>query len=146
MTTPLNDTDILHVAATTDQLSEIRAFVRARVSDLGFSDFEENNIVLAVDEACANLIQHAYHNDAGQTIDVRVVVTDTDVRVEISDRAAPFDPGTATLPDMRAYFAERRHHGLGILLMTRVMDDIQYLPGTNGSSSNTLILSKRRSA
>jgi len=146
MTTPLYDTDVLHVAATTDQLSEIREFVRARISDIGFSDFEEHNIVLAVDEACANLIQHAYQNDPGQTIDVRVVVSDAEVRVEISDRAAPFDPGTATLPDMRAYFAERRHHGLGILLMTRVMDDIRYQPGRNGSQANTLVLTKRRSA
>ena len=146
MTTPLYDTDTLHVTATTDHLSEIRDFIRARVSNIGFSDFEENNIVLAVDEACANLIQHAYQNDPGQSIDVRVVVSDAEVRVEISDRAAPFDPGSAILPDMRAYFAERRHHGLGILLMTRVMDDIRYQPGRNGSQANTLVLTKRRSA
>ena len=146
MTTPMHDTDMLHVTATTDHLSDIRDFVRARVSDIGFSEFEENNIVLAVDEACANLIQHAYHNDPGQSIDIRIAITNAEVRVEISDRAAPFDPGTASLPDMRAYFAERRHHGLGILLMTRVMDDIQYQPGRNGSQANTLILTKRRSA
>ena len=146
MTTPLYDTDVLHVAATTDHLSEVREFVRSRVSDIGFSDFEEDNIVLAVDEACANLIQHAYRNDPGQSIDIRVVVSDTEVCVEISDRAAPFDPGSAILPDMRAYFAERRHHGLGILLMTRVMDDIRYEPGHNGSQANRLILMKRRIA
>ncbi len=146
MTAPLYDTDILHVAASTDRLSEIREFVRARITDIGFSDLEEDNIVLAVDEACANLIQHAYKNDASQTIDVRIILTPQEVRVEISDRAAPFDPGTAALPDMRAYFAERRHHGLGILLMTRVMDRIEYQPARAGGQPNTLVLSKRLTA
>ena len=146
MTSQHNDIDVLSVAATTDRLTEIRDFVLQNVSGLGFSDFEQNNVVLAVDEACANLIQHAYRNDPSKSISIRIIVSTWEIRVEISDTSAPFDPSTAELPDMRAYFAEHRHHGLGILLMTRVMDDIQYLPGTGPGAANMLILTKRLTA
>jgi serine/threonine-protein kinase RsbW len=146
MTLPLNDTDRLHVAATTEQLSVIRDFVRLHVRQAGFSEHETNNIVLAVDEACANLIQHAYQNDPTKSIDVRIVVRPSEINVEIMDTSTPFDPGKADLPDMRRYFAEHRHHGLGILLMTRVMDGIEYVPSGEGRHENTLILTKLRTA
>lgn len=146
MTIPLNDTDFLHVAATTEQLAVIRDFVRDHMLHAGFSEKETNNIVLAVDEACANLIQHAYRNDPSKTIDIRIVVRPSEINVEIMDTSTPFDPGKADLPDMRRYFAEHRHHGLGILLMTRVMDGIEYVPSGDGRLANTLILTKLRTA
>ncbi len=146
MMLPLNDTDFLHVAATTDQLSTIRAFVRTHVALAGFSELDTNNIVLAVDEACANLIQHAYGNDASKNIDLRIIVRPSEINVEIMDTSKPFDPKKANLPDMRRYFEEHRHHGLGILLMTRVMDGIEYVPAGEGHPANTLILTKLRTA
>jgi len=144
VTIPLNDSASMNVAASTDRLSEIRGFIRDQVDKAGFSDVELNNIVLAVDEACANLIQHAYHNDARFTISLRVMIQPDQIRVEISDTSAPFDPGKAILPDMKQYFAENRHHGLGILLMTRVMDNIEYTAAGGGSKMNTLVLTKFR--
>ena len=144
MTIPLNNTATIQVSASTDQLAIIRSFVRENVERAGFSDFEENNIVLAVDEACANLIQHAYHDDSSYSINIRIILEGQLIRVEISDTAAPFDPGKAPLPDMQQYFAENRHHGLGILLMTRVMDKIEYHASENGGRMNTLILTKYR--
>jgi len=140
----VNDSDTLHVPATTEFLSSIRDFIRRRIANTGFTDFEENNIVLAVDEACANLIQHAYKNDASKQIDVRVELDASSIQVFISDTSDPFDPGKAELPDMRRYFAEHRHHGLGILLMTRVMDEVEYRPAANSVPYNTLILTKQR--
>ena len=144
MSPAVHHNDTITVAATTDHLSEIRDFIRAAISDLGFTEFDENNIVLAVDEACANLIQHAYKNDASKNIRLGVKVDSDSVRVTIVDTSDPFDPGKAELPDMRRYFDERRHHGLGILLMTRVMDSVEYVPASNGSDHNTLILVKQR--
>ncbi|MBI2794132.1 MAG: ATP-binding protein [Ignavibacteria bacterium] len=144
MTIPVDDNATIRIVAETQQLFRVRTFIRKQIAQLGFSEFEENNIVLAVDEACANLIQHAYYNQRDAFIDLRVIIEPGAVKVEISDNAAPFNPSDAQLPDMRQYFAEHRHHGLGILLMTRVMDEIDYQPAGSGSTLNTLILTKRR--
>jgi serine/threonine-protein kinase RsbW len=139
-----NDSETLHVQAVTANLSTIREFVRSRIKGCGFTALEENNIVLAVDEACANLIQHAYKNDPSFSIDIAVHLEPRSVKVYISDTSAPFNPNSAELPDMRRYFAEHRHHGLGILLMTKVMDMVEYVPAGTGTPHNTLVLTKQR--
>lgn len=139
-----NDSETIRVPATTEHLTEIRDFVRAKIGALDFTEFEVNGIVLAVDEACANLILHAYHDDPTQVIEVHVGATDDVARVRIMDTAPPFDPSKAELPDMRQYLTERRHGGLGILIMSRVMDEIKYEPSHGPSGANMLTLTKRR--
>jgi serine/threonine-protein kinase RsbW len=138
-----NHTEHLTISASTDSLRTIREFISAQIGDCGFTEFEENGIVLAVDEACANLIAHAFAHDASQSIEILVTVDDRDVRIEISDTARPFDPATIEHPNMEDYFRERRVGGLGISLMRRVMDDVQYMPATKGQPRNTLVLTKR---
>jgi len=111
---------------------------------LDFNEFEENGIVLAVDEAVSNLIRHAYRGDDTKKISITLSVDDDEVQVEICDTADAFDPASAESPDMRQYFIDRRRGGLGILLMTRVMDTITYKPAAVGDRVNTLTLTKRR--
>jgi serine/threonine-protein kinase RsbW len=134
----------LVVTASTSNLARIREYVRSSAQHAGANDFDAHNIALAVDEACANLIQHAYRNDASKDIGVSVAFDDNTIRVEITDTSDPFDPSRAQLPDMRRYFLERRHHGLGILLMTRVMDSIEYRQADSSSAHNVLTLVKCR--
>ncbi|CAN5400152.1 ATP-binding protein [soil metagenome] len=146
MTSPVSHNGIITVPATTDHLHEIREFLRARIRAAGFSEFEENGIVLAVDEACSNLIRHAYHNDPTQSVEVALVIDPDVVTVSISDTATPFDPNSAQVPDMPTYLQERRNGGLGILIMRRVMDAIDYVPCGPTTNRNMLVLTKRRTA
>ena len=141
-----NHTESLRIAASTDNLQAMRAFVAAQIENAGFTDFEENGIVLAVDEACANLIAHAFVSDPKQIIDILIAVDDREVRIEISDSARPFDPRSVDMPNMDDYFREHRVGGLGISLMRRVMDDVRYIPSAPGQPRNTLILTKRHTA
>ena len=134
----------LVVQATTKNLVRIREFVKVFALQSGLADYDAYNIALAVDEACANLIQHAYRNDSSKAITVNVTSNDQVIQVEIADDSPPFDPRTADLPDMRRYFIERRHHGLGILLMSRVMDSIEYHQAETADSHNLLVLVKHR--
>lgn len=134
----------LTIPASTQHLQSVRAYVQRHIDPLDFTEFEQNGIVLAVDEAVSNLIRHAYRGDASRSISVCVSVDDAEVRVHITDTADAFDPATAELPDMRRYFMDHRRGGLGILLMTRVMDNITYEPAKGSASANTLTLTKRR--
>ena len=137
---------MISVPATTEHLHDVREFLRAQIRAAGFSEFEENGIVLAVDEACSNLMRHAYGNDPLQHVDVSISIDADAVRVTIYDTATPFDPARAELPDMPTYLQERRKGGLGILIMRRVMDDISYQPCGPDSTANKLVLTKRRTA
>mgnify|MGYP000137019942 CR=1 FL=1 len=134
----------LTIFASTQNLQLVRSYVERHINTLDFTEFEQNGIVLAVDEAVSNLIRHAYRGDASKSISIRLRIDDESVHVHITDTADAFDPATAELPDMRRYFMDHRRGGLGILLMTRVMDNLIYEPAQGGNGANTLTLTKRR--
>lgn len=55
-----NNTGELVVQSKTENLSEIRDFVSEKAYDAGIVDTTVEKIILAVDEACSNIIKHAY--------------------------------------------------------------------------------------
>jgi serine/threonine-protein kinase RsbW len=130
------------IPATTDHLGEVRRFISDQMRRSGCNEFEEHGVILAVDEACSNLMLHAYHNDASKSIAVQLDISEAGIDVRIIDSAEAFDPSSCSLPDMTAYFAEKKSGGLGILIMSRVMDEISYRTSTNGT--NELLLRKKR--
>lgn len=146
MTPSDNHTERLQIVASTKSLRSIREFIAGKVSGQGFTEYEENGIILAVDEACANLITHAFRDDPSQLIDIVVTIDEKQIQVEISDSSRPFDPKSVAQPNMDDYLRERRVGGLGISLMRRVMDDIRYEPAGPGQPRNTLFLTKRHTA
>ena len=56
------------ILSRTDKLLEVREFVLEAARNSGFSEEEASKIVLAVDEACTNVIKHAYQFAPDRTI------------------------------------------------------------------------------
>ncbi len=124
------------------ELSRIRDFVKSKAEVFGFGDGDCNKIVLAVDEACSNLIEHAYQNDSTKLLCVEIDSLDKEFIIKILDNATPFDPLNVLQPDMEEYFKKLKRGGLGIKIMLMVMDEILYYPSTEQNPVNTLILKK----
>lgn len=114
------------VRSTTDHLREVRTFVEAAARQFGFGDEEVANIVLAVDEACTNIIKHAYGGSATGEIHVTVVREDRSFEVQIHDTGQPFDPEAIHAPNLKQHLSEYRRGGLGVYLMRRLMDRVEY--------------------
>ena len=73
--------------------------------------------MLSVDEACTNVIEHAYaYNSAGQ-ITVSCTLNGEKFTVTIEDNGAPFDPTTIPEPNVNQGLDERKAGGLGIYFM-----------------------------
>ncbi len=136
----------IEITAATSSLAEMRSFVEHFLLQAGVNGPTIRDVVLSADEACANLINHAFLGDDTQTIQITVCVSKMEISIEISDSARPFDPATVLSPNMDAYFAERRVGGLGITLMRQLMDTVTYTPATDSTSYNTLVLTKRHSS
>ncbi len=83
------------------------------------------DIQLAVDEAVTNIIMHGYAGKPG-TIALTVTVDGGVVHVEIRDRAPAFNPLTIKEPDLTADLADRVVGGMGIFLIRKVMDSVEY--------------------
>ena len=125
-----------------EELSRIRKFVYSQAMNCGFKDEEAQKICLAVDEACSNLIRHAFHFDRSKEICIQVEFAKKLFTVSIIDEGIPFDPLSVETPNMSEYFKQYRKGGLGIQLMRKVMDEIDYSPSDDKHPRNVLKLKK----
>jgi anti-anti-sigma factor len=132
----------LEVPADENNLSEVRDFIADICTKAGFLKSETNNTKLAVDEACTNIIKHAYKEKGG---DIRIDVQAEPGKIEINifDRGEPFDWSEVKEPDLDLYVEIGKKGGLGIYLMNRLMDSLNYSASPAG---NRLYMAKSSSA
>jgi serine/threonine-protein kinase RsbW len=121
----------LNIESRTEHLIAVREFVSTAARDFGFGDEDVSKIALAVDEACTNIIKHAYQFDPGKSITVTVRGRNGTFEVVIQDSGKKFDPQRILTPDMKEYLAHFRRGGLGVYLMKSLMDKVEYamVPG-----------------
>lgn len=130
-------------AAKFEFLDEIREFVGEIARQGGFSDKDVYNIQLATDEAASNMIEHSYENIPDGVIDLSCGMEDDLIRIVLIDYGVPFDPSAVPLPDLKADLSDRKIGGLGIFLMRKLMDEVQYEPKPDKSNVLTMIKRKR---
>jgi anti-anti-sigma factor len=130
----------LTVAAEESQLGRVRDFIVAACDEAAFSERETSNTKLAVDEACTNIIKHAYVKTGHGDITVRVGISPGNLRITLQDKGEKFDYGSIQDPDLDEYVETGRKGGLGIYLINRLMDGVEYQSSDRG---NELVLSKR---
>jgi serine/threonine-protein kinase RsbW len=121
----------LKIPSKTDSLETIRNFVSGIARKTGLPEEDVNKIELAVDEACSNVIEHAYQKDENRDIDITVRIDNQKLTVIIADQGRSFNFTSVEMPDMKQYLAELRVGGLGIYLMKMLMDEVEYrsVPG-----------------
>lgn len=125
------------------ELIKVRDFISNKASVFGFSDEQSNKIVMAVDEACTNLIKHSNKFDTTKTICVQVESKNNAFVVNILDDGIPFNPVDFPSPNIKDYLQKPKSGGLGIYIIKRVMDKISYLPSSKDMPHNTLQLTKQ---
>ncbi len=131
----------LRIPARADQLRRARAVVREAARVAGCSPESIDLIVLAVDEACANVIRHAYGPEGGGDIVLEVFRTPEDLCVRLTDFADPIDKSSIKPRDVD----EVRPGGLGVHLIREIMDSFEFLEPI-GTAGNVLEMRKRLSA
>jgi serine/threonine-protein kinase RsbW len=117
---------LLHVPSSTENLALIRDFVANIGKQAGLAETELSMIELAVDEACANVIEHAYSSDQSKEVIVRACLDADTITIEVVDTGKGFDPSTIEQKDLKRLVEERRSGGLGMRMMKLVMDEVQY--------------------
>jgi serine/threonine-protein kinase RsbW len=121
----------LHVPSSTENLAMIRDFVSSIAAQAGLDDREAARLALAVDEACANVIEHAYRSEPLHEVTVRAVVDDEELKFEVVDTGHGFAPGEMSEMGIEELIRQRKSGGLGLRLIRAMMDDVQYriIPG-----------------
>jgi serine/threonine-protein kinase RsbW len=104
----------------------IRDFVKSIGTQSGMGDMDVARLELAVDEACANVMEHAYAEDASKEVKIRAIVDDNAVQIEVIDTGKGFDPSTVEQLKLDELISAKRTGGLGMRLMKSFMDEVHY--------------------
>ncbi len=120
------------IKATMADLPQILEFVETTCREARVRESARFDLQLAVEEACANIIEHAY-GQAGGALSLSFVTRGPDVILTVVDQGPSFDPASIAAPDLNAPLEERRIGGLGIHLMRRLMDELYYASTEEGN-------------
>lgn len=128
---------------------ECLQLIRQSVTELcrraGLTEGETAQLEMAVDEACANVIEHSYGGECdaaeGAGLRVSVVPYPDRIVVEICDRGEGFDFHACPVVDPARFAREGSGRGLGMHIITEFVDDVSYARDTG--SGNRLRLTKR---
>ena len=109
----------LQVPSNTENLAMIRDFVNGIGLRAGLSAGEVAKLELAVDEACANVIEHAYGPEVTKEVSVRATLDEDTVQIDVVDTGKGFDPAGISQKNL-----DQR-------LMKTLMDEVHYevIPG-----------------
>jgi serine/threonine-protein kinase RsbW len=135
-----NITKKLVIKSRTENLSSLRDFISDNANNAGLSNDDIDDIILAVDEACTNIIKHAYKSVPDGEIIIEINYNSRKFTIKLIDHGNSFDPESVPVPDLQKYLRQRKVGGLGLYLMRTLMDDVKYIsvPG----EYNQVMLSK----
>lgn len=110
-------------------LQSVRNFVRKELSKHLLTDLVKNQIVLAVDEVCANLIIHSNDQDSNQIIELNLAISQTPkgITIELTEKGKPFDYLKYTEPTIPNLIESSANGRMGLMLVRRIMDNIEYI-------------------
>ena len=116
-------------------LDPLRTLVKEVTQLVGLDDEVCEKVVLAVQEAMANVIRHCYKDCPNERIDVVFSFSEEQVEIRIDDYGKWVDPATIKGRDLD----DVRPGGLGVYLMNSVMDEVEYKRNEWGGTSLTMI-------
>lgn len=121
-----------------ENLRLVRRKTSEVLSEVGFDEDQRARLVLAVDEAVANVIRHAYAGCCDGRVELSFWLDADAVRIELRDYADPVDPNRIKPRDL----SECRPGGLGVNLIDSVMDNWCFRHPVDGPG-NQLTMVKR---
>ncbi len=124
--------------AKPDRLKLVREIIRGAAQVTGCTHDCTEDIVIAINEACMNIIQHGYRGAPDGAIILEVWHDRDELTFRLVDFADPIDPASVKARNLE----DVRPGGLGLHLISQVMDDTAFLQPPDGAG-NVLQMVKR---
>lgn len=131
----------LEVSSNPRLLAVIRGVVQVWLGLMGCAADRRDEVVLAIDEACANCIRHAYDGRIDEPVEIRLAASPEWFEITVSDQGTPcpsecveYRPLETPAPN------EVTPGGLGVKLIYEVFDEVTFCPGTSRGNCVTMRL------
>ncbi len=113
----------LTIPARSDRLALIRPAIRRAAEHCGFDKEDCNDIVLAVAEACQNIVMHAYGDEQDGEISLMLQRTENGLLIRLVDFAPTLNWVQIHTEPMNS----QQPGGLGFHFLREIMDHIEYI-------------------
>ncbi|MDH5189752.1 MAG: ATP-binding protein [Gammaproteobacteria bacterium] len=121
----------LEMASDPALLSMMRCVVLHASMNAGCNNEQAENMVIAVNEACMNIIQHAYNNDVNNSISLQVYEESNKLVFRLIDHGNPFDVSKIKKRNLD----EVRPGGLGLPMIETIMDKVDFFSSPEGNEN-----------
>ncbi len=123
----------IQIYCNKENLADVRQFVANSLARTALSDIQKNALVLAVDEVCANVIIHSADCDCKKTLEVFTNVKKHEAIFDVIDKGFGYDLRNHKMPHLDEIIKSKRKGGVGLLLVQKIMDKIDFIPDTKGN-------------
>ena len=121
-----SSTHTLTIPSSTRFLEDVREFMSMHATEAGFDDMVVEQLKMAVDEACTNVIEHAYEGESEQPIEIAIILSRDKMTIRIRDKGQQFDEMAYREPNLIEYAKTRKSGGFGVHIMRKLMDEVAY--------------------
>ena len=129
--------DHLDVPANAENLIKIRDFVRGYIDKCEGLESYKDEIVLAIDEACQNVVRHAYRDKNGN-VAIKLSFQNKEFIVSLEDDGTPAIPEKIKPRNIE----DIKPGGLGTFFINQIMDSVSF-QSTSPHWVNCLIMKKK---
>lgn len=115
-------------------LAEIGEFIRIGAEQAGLDENAIYAVQLAVDEACSNIIEHAYGGEGEGEIECRYSSSESGLEIILRDSGKPFSPEKVKAFETDLPLRELGNRGAGVFLMRKLMDEVEFRFSKSGGT------------
>lgn len=109
-----------------ENLRQIDALAAEAAVKAGLDAQAAYGVEMAVDEACANIIEHAYGGESDEVIVYSHEIREDRLVITLRDYGRPFNPTSVDEPEFCTDIEEREIGGLGFFFMCQLMDELDF--------------------
>ena len=121
------------------ELERVASFLDELGEEWGLSVSSVLSLNLVLEEALTNIILYSFDDNNQHIIETNFKIKGNELIISLVDDGQPYDPTLKADPDITLSAEERPVGGLGIFLIKKIMDKVEYQRKTN---KNFLILTK----
>ncbi|MDR2483032.1 MAG: ATP-binding protein [Treponema sp.] len=115
----------LKIEAKLENLDPLLEFVNTELEEIHCPKKTQNQISIAVEEIFVNIVHYAYQPVTGFAL-VRAGAGNSEIRIEFEDTGKPYNPLDKANPDITSDVEDRIVGGLGVFLVKKIMDKVEY--------------------
>lgn len=109
-----------------DSLAKIAELVQQATQEFGLDPLASYGVETAVDEACSNIIEHAYGGEGKGDIEFNYRIEGNALIITLQDQGKGFNPNKIPKPKINVPLKNRPENGLGLYFMHQWMDEVRF--------------------